>query len=121
MVVKQRVDHGDAPRITQDEANRLLEQGKAIFVDLRAPVFYEMFRLPGAIRLDLKDVVKHAESAPPDKTIVYYCDCPNEETSARAVQLVRKRSSVPAVAFVGTVEEWLDAGYPFERSEPVRA
>ncbi len=121
MVVKQKVDHREAERISQEEAKALLDRGEAVFVDLRSPFFYDQFHLPGAVRLDLKEVVKHAESVPPDKTIVYYCDCPNEETSARAVQLVRKRLPVRAVAFVGTVEEWLEKDYPFERSAPAGA
>ena len=118
MVVKQKVDYREAERISQEDAKRLLDRGEAIFVDLRSPFFYEQFRLPGAVRLELKDVVKHAETMPPDKTIIYYCDCPNEETSARAVQLVRKRLPVRAAAFVGTVEEWLEKDYPFERGVP---
>ncbi|MFN8535016.1 MAG: rhodanese-like domain-containing protein [Dehalococcoidia bacterium] len=116
MVVKQKIDHGEAARISQEDAKRLLDSGEAVFVDLRTQFFYDQFRLPGAVRLDLKDVVKHAERTPSDKTIVYYCDCPNEETSARAVQLVVKRLPVKAAAFIGTVEEWLDRDYPFERS-----
>ncbi|MCS6802301.1 MAG: rhodanese-like domain-containing protein [Chloroflexota bacterium] len=121
MVVKQKVDFSEAERISQEEAKALFDQGEAVFVDLRAPFAYEQFRLPGAVRLDLKEVVKHAETVPPAKTIVYYCDCPNEETSARAVQLVRKRLPVRAVALVGTVEEWLERDYPFERGAPAGA
>ena len=115
----QTVDFSAAARIRQEEAKELLERGEAVFVDLRPAYAYEQFHLPGAVRRDLREVVKHAASVPPEKTIIYYCDCPNEETSARAVQLVTKRLPVKAAALVGTVEEWLERGYPFERGEPV--
>lgn len=121
MVVKQKIDFSEAERISQEDAKALLDRGEAVFVDLRPPFAYDQFRLPSAVRLDLKDVVKHAETVSPGKTIVYYCDCPNEETSARAVQLVRKRLPVRAVALVGTVEEWLEKDYPFERGAPAGA
>jgi rhodanese-related sulfurtransferase len=114
MAQVEKVDLSLAARISQEESRAMLDAGSAVFVDLRYSYIYDLMHVPGAVNLELKDVIKHAQATPSGKTIVYYCDCASEETSARAVLLAGKRGIANTRAFIGTIEQWVEAGHPFE-------
>lgn len=74
--------------------------------------------IPGALSLDLDGVARYA-GLPPDRDIVLYCACPNEESSRRAAGILVRRGFTRARALAGGIEAWSAHGYPVEPGIPV--
>jgi 3-mercaptopyruvate sulfurtransferase SseA len=62
-----------ARRITQDEAIKMVDQHKAIFVDVRPKDAYDQEHIKGAINIPLSDLAKREKELPKNKFIVTYC------------------------------------------------
>ena len=115
-------------RIDPAGARRLIEQGRAVVIDLTSSFLDPAVRsrIEGAIRVspDLvldrnrksADVVASLPALPRDRSIVAYCTCPQEEASARLARLLR-HYGYDAWALAGGLPAWRAAGYPMERIE----
>jgi rhodanese-related sulfurtransferase len=115
-------------RIDPAGARRLIDEGRAVVVDLTSSFFDPAVRsrIEGAIRVspDLvlnpnrrsAEVLASLPPLPRDRSIVAYCTCPNEEASARLAQLLR-HDGYDAWALAGGLPAWRAAGYPLERLE----
>ena len=62
-----------APRITIQELETLIAQGKAYIVDVRTQDSYAAAHIPNAVLIPSSEIVKHIKELPRDKTIVTYC------------------------------------------------
>jgi 3-mercaptopyruvate sulfurtransferase SseA len=62
-----------ARRITIEEFETLIAQGKAYIVDVRTQDSYDSAHIPTAVLIPSTDIVKHIKELPRDKTIVTYC------------------------------------------------
>jgi 3-mercaptopyruvate sulfurtransferase SseA len=62
-----------ARRITREEAIKLVDANKAVYVDVRAKVQYDQSHIKGAISIPLGEVVTRANELPPGKFIITYC------------------------------------------------
>lgn len=63
----------EAPRVSREEAARLLLEGKALFVDVRTPEEYRFSHAPGAINVPLREVEQRLASLPREQLIITYC------------------------------------------------
>ncbi len=88
----------DEPPLVVDIGSRLAQQSRP--------------HLPGALLIDLDAVASH--DFPRDRSIVFYCACPNEASAKRATQLLLSRGYTNVRPLIGGIDGWIDAGLPVE-------
>ena len=111
-------DATSVPRVTQEQFRTLLADGKAYVVDVRTAVSYSAGRIPGAVSVPFDEVLGRADevlSLAGDRTIVTYCSCPSEHTSAEAGLVLIARGGRDVRALVGGYIDWVRAGGQIER------
>jgi 3-mercaptopyruvate sulfurtransferase SseA len=62
-----------AKRIERTEAIKMVDEKKAVFVDVRPKDQYEIGHIKGAINIPLGDLIARIKELPPHKYIVTYC------------------------------------------------
>ena len=62
-----------ARRITTDELETLMKEGKAYVVDVRSQDSWDMGHIPGSHLIPAQEFYKHVDKLPRDKMIVTYC------------------------------------------------
>src|SRR5687767_1103841 len=62
-----------ARRVTIEELEALIAQGKAFVVDVRDQGSFDIAHIPNAKLIPSAEIVKHLKELPRDKTIVTYC------------------------------------------------
>ncbi len=60
-------------RVTVQELRDLLDQGKAVVVDVRGTMSYEQEHIKGAVDLPEGELTRRAGELPKDKLLVFYC------------------------------------------------
>lgn len=107
----------EATRVTIDEIQARLDRGEEFtFVDARnADAWAEATtKLPGAIRVPAAEVEQHLSEISHDRTVITYCTCPHEASSAQvAVELANHGFKNVHPLFIG-FEAWEKAGLPLE-------
>ncbi|HSE58872.1 MAG TPA: VTT domain-containing protein [Nitrospiraceae bacterium] len=105
---RRRAELKQAPRITVTEVLERLNTGEAVlFVDLRSAVHrHEVPGIAGAVTMSLADLAGQAAALPKDGTIVFYCACPRDASSAEATLLLRRLGFEQAWALAGGIEAW---------------
>jgi len=106
------------PRLSADELQALIDDGAApVVIDVRSGAAAELDprHLPGAMRIDLVDIARHAAQLPADRELVLYCNCPNELTAAVAARELHRAGRPRARPLAGGLEGWAAAGRPLER------
>jgi membrane protein DedA with SNARE-associated domain/rhodanese-related sulfurtransferase len=91
---------GDAPPLVVDVGGRLAQESRP--------------HLPGALLLDL-EAIANGHPFPPDRPVVFYCQCPNEASAKRATQLLVARGFRNARPLAGGLDAWIAAGLPVEQ------
>jgi rhodanese-related sulfurtransferase len=94
--------------------------GRPVLADARLKYAWDhsTLKLPGALRLDPKDVP--AAALPKDRDLVVYDSDPNEITAVTvAAQLTRGGYRVQVLK--GGLPEWVAASFPAETKDAVRA
>jgi rhodanese-related sulfurtransferase len=104
----------EAPRITRNEARKLVNAGKAVFVDVRTESTYEIGHIKGALSIPGSQLAMRITELPPKKTIITYCACHAEETAGLAVAILKAHGLKNAFALKGGWNEWRDANLPIE-------
>jgi rhodanese-related sulfurtransferase len=107
----------EATRVTVDEIKERLDRGEAFtFVDTRNPQAWSeaTTKLPGAIRVPEHEVEQHLSEISHERTVITYCTCPHEASSAHvAVELAKHGYKNVHPLFIG-FEAWEKAGLPVE-------
>lgn len=106
-----------AARITVDELyQQLAAGGSPLIFDLRARAELESDPavIQGAIHLDFEALEKRHHEFPRDQDIVMYCSCPNEVTSAKAAQALRRKGFTRVRPLLGGIDSWRQRNYPVE-------
>ena len=107
----------EATRVTIDEISERINRGEQFtFVDSRNPEAWAEAetKLPGAIRVPADEVEQHLAGIPHDRTVITYCTCPHEASSARvAVELANHGFKNVHPLFIGFAA-WEKAGLPLE-------
>jgi 3-mercaptopyruvate sulfurtransferase SseA len=62
-----------ARRVTTDELETLIREGKAFVVDVRSQDSFDMGHIPGSRLIPAGEILNHVKELPADKTIVTYC------------------------------------------------
>jgi membrane protein DedA with SNARE-associated domain/rhodanese-related sulfurtransferase len=104
-------------KITPGELDQMLDAGEApIIFDVRSVVELEQdpAMVRGAIHLAMDDLDKRHQEFPRDREIIIYCDCPNEESSAKTALLLRKKGYTRVRPLLGGIAAWRDGNYPTE-------
>jgi rhodanese-related sulfurtransferase len=83
-------------------------------VDLRHPLDFDADpeTIPGAFRIDAKELEQHNDRLPHDREVILYCTCPNEATSARLALLLRRQGIQHIRPLEGGLDAWRQQGYP---------
>jgi rhodanese-related sulfurtransferase len=104
-------------RISPEEVNaRILAGEPMVFVDARNPKAWAESnrKIPRAIRVPADEMTSHVDEFDRNSTVVAYCTCPNEESSARVVEVLTKQGHLRAFALRGGFDAWIASGYPVE-------
>ncbi len=102
-------------KITVDELGKMLNSGEnPLIVDVRSSLELEQDPaiIRGAVHLTLGDLDKHRAEFPHDRDIIVYCDCPNEESSAKTALLLRKKGFKRVRPLLGGIEAWRKGKHP---------
>lgn len=62
-----------AKRIERTEAIKMVDEGKAVWVDVRPKDQYEIGHIKGALNIPLSDLMTRMKELPPHKYIITYC------------------------------------------------
>jgi membrane protein DedA with SNARE-associated domain/rhodanese-related sulfurtransferase len=102
-------------RITVEELKLKIDQNEdMVIVDLRHALDFEADpeTIPGAFRMDAKELREKNDKLPRDRQIILYCTCPNEATSAQLAILLRKQGIQHIRPLQGGLDAWREHGYP---------
>jgi membrane protein DedA with SNARE-associated domain/rhodanese-related sulfurtransferase len=111
----------EAALIDADELAQILRGDlRPCVVDVGSPIAQRARpHIPGAVFLDL-DAIARAADWPLDRDIVLYCACPNEESSRRAAQILRRRGFTRVRPLRGGLDGWIARGHPVEHGMTAR-
>ena len=90
--------------ITVEEAGRLLEAGKAFFVDVRDPASFEAAHVPGALPLNDTNVEAFVAKTDKSKPVVVYCY--HGHTSQGAAAYLKDQGFQEVYSVIGGFERW---------------
>lgn len=62
----------EAPRVDLAGAKRLLDAGRAIFVDVRSEGDYEQAHVPGATSMPLREIPRRYGELPRGQQLIFY-------------------------------------------------
>ena len=102
-------------RITVEELKLKIDHKEdMVIVDLRHALDFEADpeTIPGAFRMDAKELREKNDKLPRDRQIILYCTCPNEATSAQLAILLRKQGIQHIRPLQGGLDAWREHGYP---------
>ncbi len=106
----------NVPRISIDELKALMEKNAVLVIDVRDPDSFKKGRIPGAVNVDYTQVLQQADRFKGEtRTIVAYCACAREMTSARAAVDLAEKGIPGAKALVGGWDEWVQRGEKIEK------
>jgi len=98
--VKEHMHHGDP----------------LLFVELRHHHVHDwsLFKARGALRLESDALEQHLAKIPHNRPVVVFSDCPGDETTSRAAQVLLKHGWKDVHRLVGGFDAYLEAGLPVE-------
>ena len=109
------------PRVQVAELAKKLQAGpgKILLGDVRSHGYYgaNVYRIPGAIRIEPNNLNSEIEKLPKQENIYLYCTCRNELTSASVAHLLRTKG-FNAFVIAGGLAAWRKAGNPLEPVPP---
>lgn len=114
----QPQDSSAVVRVSQDEFKKLHASETALVIDVRDALAYTGGRIPGAIHVPLMEIDRRAAEVikqAKGRTIVTYCSCPAEHSSAEAGWVLMKHGARDVRALVGGYVEWARNGGKIER------
>ena len=106
----------NVPRISIDELKALMATQAVLVIDVRTAEEFAKGHIPGAVNVDFTRVLQQAEQFKGEtRTIVAYCACAREMTSARAAVDLAEKGITGAKALVGGWDEWVQRGEKIEK------
>ena len=114
--------HEQIRLIEQPELVTWMQEGKAIILDVRPNLFYQIGHIKGAINLQIKefeqDYKKHKEllksAKPTQKEVVLYCAGPHCPDASKIASELKALGYVNLCVYEGGWEHWEAAGLPSE-------
>src|SRR5688572_23187819 len=102
---------------TIDEVKSRYDAGlRLIFIDARTEEDWAKsdVQIPGSIRVPPDRAEEFAAAIPKGATIITYCTCPQESSSARVARVLRERGWRDVHHMFPGFSRWLSRGYPTE-------
>jgi rhodanese-related sulfurtransferase len=99
---------GDAPEVSRDEAQKLIEEGAQLF-DVRADHEWETGRIAGATHLPLAELAERAGEIDKERPVVVYCRGGNRSAMAAAALV---DAGYDAAKLTEGIVGWSEAGLP---------
>ena len=101
--------------IGPQEAFELVQRGDALLVDVRNEASYYEAHLAGAVLVPLAEVASRAQwLESQNRTIIFYCSCPAEETSTAAAATLISLGGADVRVLKGGIRDWSVAGLPLK-------
>ena len=110
----------EATRVTVDEVRQRMDRGELFtFVDTRnAKAWAEATtKLPGAIRVPEKEVEQHLDEIPRDRSVITYCTCPHEASSASVAQALLDHGLKNVHPLFEGFDAWTADGLPVDAKQ----
>jgi rhodanese-related sulfurtransferase len=105
-----------ARRITREDAIKLVQQGRAVYVDVRSKESFDKGHIKGAINLPGSVIVSRVNDIPAGKMAITYCACVEEHSAAVAVVKLNQAGFRNAAALVGGWDDWIAKRLPVEKT-----
>jgi len=103
---------------TVDEARKLFDSGKYIFVDARSPEDYEEGHIQGAVSLPVGQFEERAEAFleryPPEASIITYCSGRTCQDSHHLAEFLLDLGYDNVTVFIDGFPGWEAEGHPIE-------
>lgn len=99
-----------AQHISAEEAKRLVDEGKAILIDIRESEEYALQHIEGAQLQPLSVISTLPAGCEADRAAIYYCNSGRRTSGASEVLDARKHES--AYILDGGIDGWMRAGLP---------
>jgi rhodanese-related sulfurtransferase len=105
-------------RITVAELRRAIEDGRnPLILDARPKeIRLRDGMIPGAMPAAPDDTDSIMTAARPARTVVVYCDCPNEASAATVARRLQQAGLNTIHPLLGGIDAWIAAGLPLDRS-----
>jgi rhodanese-related sulfurtransferase len=109
---------GEGMVISLEQAVKLFENNRVLFIDARSTNQYRQSHIPGAVNIPWQDIdayfMKITDSLNPEKIIVAYCDGETCDLSHELTRLLREIGFENAFVLVNGLTVWREAGLPVE-------
>ncbi len=100
--------------ILPEEAQKIIEGGKAVVIDVRTPAEFAEGHIPGAQNIDISDSAFTNKIRALDPNENYVINCLSGGRSARACTMMQGLGLVGAMNLEGGFTAWKNAGLPIE-------
>ena len=103
--------------VTAEAVKEYIYHGDPLqFVELRHHHVHDwsLFKARGALRVENDALEQHLAEIPHNRPIVVFSDCPGEESSAQAAQMLLKHGWNDVHKLIGGFDAYLEAGLPVE-------
>ncbi len=107
----------EVTRVTIEEIQSRMERGEEFtFIDARnAKAWAEAeTKLPQAVRVPADEVEQHLAEIPHDRTVITYCTCPHEASSAEVAQKLSAHGYKNVHPLFVGFDAWQKAGLPLD-------
>ena len=121
-MVKRRRDRHQINEhsVTPEVLHTMLASNSDVLVfDVRLPLdlLADSEIIPGATRLDPKDVLRNPTLIPKEKNSVVYCTCPSDESSRAVLHRALGMGFLQIKFLKGGLAAWKASGFPVEPYE----
>src|SRR5689334_19392108 len=109
-----------APKISLQQFTALYASSDPLVIDVREPSSYKRGHIKRAINVPLLSVQARADEIAAlarGRTVVTYCSCPDEHTSALAALILVDHKIAKVYALIGGYPAWVKSGGETEKNE----
>jgi membrane protein DedA with SNARE-associated domain/rhodanese-related sulfurtransferase len=103
-------------RVTVEELKTLLAANEVnVVLDVRSALAQSASgRIPGARRVDIKNIASGLDDVPRGGEVVVYCACPNEASAVKVAEKLRAVGFKRVRPLTGGIDAWIEAGLEVE-------
>lgn len=106
-----------ARRISRAEAMKLVNENKAVYVDVRSKAKYDEGHIKGALSIPHSQLMQRLREVPPGKMVITYCACVAEHSAAQSVLELNAHGFKNTAALIDGWTGWVAAKLPVETSK----
>lgn len=107
----------EVSRVTLDEVRARMDRGEPLaLVDARSAEAWSKAesQIPGSVRVPPDEAAEHLADVPKGRSVVTYCTCPHEDSSAHVARKLEEAGFKDVHALHGGFDAWVRAGHPVE-------